>query len=419
MREDTEHISSPVAAGVRTAWRARRAVSSVVLIAACLLAGCGDSSRTSQVGNTVVSGALLRDQRIQVFEYAAGTPLVPIVNVSAYRVGYTSTDHRGKLRTVTGAVMTPTTPWNGPGQRPGVSYASGTQCVGDACGPPYALTTGTNYEAPIIQTLLNQGYAVVATDYTGVGTEEPSTYINRIDQGHAVLDLVRAARKLPAAQLPADGPVLVMGYSQGGLGAAAALELHPSYAPELNLIGGFAGSIPSEILAVVESVERSQFTSLLGNFLNGLDAAFPENALPSAYSAEGRRFAQAASQECAPAIFLTHPLVDSSALFTDGRPLSQHLRDRQWQRPLADQLVGRSAPTAPVLVISSIVDDIVPEPVTRAVVDGWCSLGATIQYDLLLVPGHIPAAFAAVPLALPWLSDRVAGRPASSNCAPP
>src|SRR5262249_25880044 len=154
----------------------------------------------------------------------------------------------------------------------------------------------------------------------------------------------------------------------------------------------------------------SEATALLGNVLNGLDAAYPENHLFDQLSDQGRAFAQATSQECSPAVVLAHPLVISSTLFADGRPLSEHLGDAQWRQPLADQLLGMARPSAPVLVVQSIADEIVPASSTEAVVRRWCALGAKVAYQPSVVPGHLTAAVATELTAIPWLNDRVQGK---------
>ena len=45
--------------------------------------------------------------------------------------------------------------------------------------------------------MLSQGYIVVATDYPGLGTDGIHPYLIGESEGRAVLDLVRAARRLP------------------------------------------------------------------------------------------------------------------------------------------------------------------------------------------------------------------------------
>ncbi len=101
-------------------------------------------------------------------------------------------------------------------ERPIVAFAPGTQGLADQCAPSRQMAEGTEYEALPVKGLLDEGYAVVVTDYQGLGTSGAHTYLNREVQGRTVLDSVRAAQRLTAAGLPAAGPVALCGYSQGG-----------------------------------------------------------------------------------------------------------------------------------------------------------------------------------------------------------
>ncbi|MFB7501115.1 lipase family protein [Streptomyces sp. NPDC056161] len=80
--------------------------------------------------------------------------------------------------------------------------------------------------------------------HQGLGTPGVHTCLDREAQGRAVLDSVRAARRLTAAHLPDSGPVALYGYSQGGAAAASAAELARTYAPELNVRGAVVGAPP-------------------------------------------------------------------------------------------------------------------------------------------------------------------------------
>lgn len=384
-----------------------------------LLASCGDSgvaggdliSGTPGSGTMHGAGTIISSEPIQLFV----TPGVPFPGTSQL-IKYQSKDHLGRPVLVTGTVTTPSMAWSGPGQRPIVSYAVGTHGVGDACAPSRTMTQGTDNDSRLVALLLSQGYGVVITDYAGSGTDEPATYVNRLGQGHAVLDAIRAAQRLPIADLPDDGPVATFGYSQGGEGSAAALEIQPGYAPELHLIGGYAGAIPSDLLAVIDMVDGGPYAAFLGYVINGLNAAFPQNRLLDDLNAAGKTFATATSEECVPTAFVPHALVDSGSLFVDGRSLADHLGDGVWQAPVAAQRIGQTKPSVPVFVAHSVADDVIPISSSRDAAARWCAMGATVQFMTIPVPAHLAASNPAATEAIAWLRDRVAGMTAPNNC---
>jgi pimeloyl-ACP methyl ester carboxylesterase len=113
-----------------------------------------------------------------------------------------------------------------------------------------AESEGLEYESLFIKGLIERGYAVALTDYQGLGTAGVHTYMNRVAQGRAVLDAVRAAQRLSGSGLSSLNPVGLVGYSQGGGASAAAAELAASYAPELKVKGAVAGAVPADLGAV-------------------------------------------------------------------------------------------------------------------------------------------------------------------------
>ena len=87
----------------------------------------------------------------------------------------------------------------------------------------------------MLQTFLDAGYVVAATDYEGLGTPGLHPSLVGESEGRGVLDAARAARGMKAAA--AGSKALVFGLSEGGHSALFAGELAASYAPELRVLG--------------------------------------------------------------------------------------------------------------------------------------------------------------------------------------
>jgi hypothetical protein len=332
------------------------------------------------------------------------------------RIMYRSTDTNGAPNAVTGTVLTPRTPWYGRGERPIVGYAPGTQGLADRCAPSKALAAGQEYEGPFVSGLLTRGYAVVVTDYEGLGTPGVHTYVNRASQGHALLDAIRAAQRLPEAGLPARGPVAISGYSQGGGAAASAAELQPQYAPELDLKGAYAGAVPAELASVAKALDGSYSVGLVGFAMAGLDASYPDLNVADVLNARGKALLEEVKGECVGDAIIRHAFTRSADLTKDGRPLSAYLAEEPFASRVAQQRIGLRRPGAPMLVAHSALDDIVPFPQGREMAREWCGEGATVRFSTGLAPTHVGEAVAAFPEAFAWLEGRFAGTKAPSNC---
>jgi pimeloyl-ACP methyl ester carboxylesterase len=86
----------------------------------------------------------------------------------------------------------------------------------------------------LLDALLARGWAVVMTDYEGLGTPGPHPYLLGQSEARGVLDIVRAARRL-YPQISAQ--LTIVGHSQGGQAALFAAHYAPTWTPELTLRG--------------------------------------------------------------------------------------------------------------------------------------------------------------------------------------
>src|SRR3954447_13517208 len=129
---------------------------------------------------------------------------------------YRSTGARGKAAAVSGVLTIPK--GKAPkGGWPVVTYAHGTTGIADVCAPSRDSASnpahGLNaYAYPLLQRWLKAGYAVLRTDYAGLGTPGAHAFLNGHAEGYSVLDAVRAARQLDKR---IGRRVAIAGHSQG------------------------------------------------------------------------------------------------------------------------------------------------------------------------------------------------------------
>ncbi|MEU6394411.1 lipase family protein [Streptomyces sp. NPDC046939] len=333
---------------------------------------------------------------------------------SVERIIYRTTDRTGKPIAVTGTVLTPHKAHSGP--RPLVAFAPGTQGLADKCAPSRQMDEGTEYEALPIKHLLDQGWAVVVPDYQGLGTPGVHTYMVREAQGRAVLDALRAARRLHGADVSASGPLVLYGYSQGGGASAAAAELAPVYAPELDLKGAVVGAPPADLDAVAASLDGSAYGAFFNYSLSGLGAAYGIN-IDAYLNAYGKRVtADLRDHQCTTQAIAKYPFLRSRFLTANGRPLTERLKSAPWKEIVAEQRLGTRRPGVPVLLSHSRLDDVIPHTVGARLAADWCRLGATVKFTTNYVPGHIAATAATSIEATPWLKDRFTGEDAPTTC---
>ncbi len=333
-----------------------------------------------------------------------------------YRLMYRSSDTHGEPNAVTGTLLVPEREWRGEGPRPLVSYAPGTQGVGDDCAPSKKLALGLEYEGPFVAGLLALGYAVVVTDYEGLGTPGMHTYVNRASEAHAVLDAAKAAQRVPGSGLSSDSPVVLAGYSQGGGASAAAAELVDEYAPELDVKGAYAGAPPANLAEVAPVLDGHYAAGFLGFSLLSLDAAYPEVDLDDVVNDEGKRVMDEIAEACTEDAILRYAFMRTSELTKDGRALEEYLDEEPYASVVGEQRIGERAPDVPVFVLHSRLDDIVPYGQGRRMAVDWCERGGTVQFTTSYVPSHIGGMLRAYPQAVAWLSAMIEGEAPRNTC---
>jgi hypothetical protein len=343
----------------------------------------------------------------------------PEPGVTARQVLYQSSDALGKPMAVSGTVLVPTAPWTGPGSRPLVSYAVGTRGLGDGCAASYTLAHGVDYEDTIIMSLIEQGWAVAVSDYQGSGTPGLHTYMVGPAEGHAVLDIVRAAQRLAGTGLSTSTPVGLMGYSQGGGSAGWAAELAATYAPELNVKGSALGGVPGDLAATAEFLDGSPFVAFALLAALGLDAAYPELNLASYLNDRGRELVSVGEQTCIAEVDGFASLLGETVLTSfDDYTTSNPLHTPAWQARLAEVKLGRRKLSAPVFQYHGILDEIVPFDQAALLRRTWCDQGADVQWEVAPAE-HALGILIGPPFAVGWLADRFAGLPTASNCEEP
>lgn len=386
--------------------------------------------------------------KTQPFPLAGAIPPIPgaehlsdgagALSTDAQRIMYTSIGSRGQEIAVTGAYLQPRTPWTGPGTRPLAVVAPGTQGQGDHCAPSKSFQNlanvrtdppgiGFGYEIIQAYALLDRGFAVAITDYEGLGTPGIHTYVNRESQAHAVLDLARAASDVPGADIGPDPRTVMVGYSQGGGAVAAAAELQPQYAPDVNLVGTVAGSPPADLLATLGQADGSAIAAGIGYTLNSLIVSYPEfgELMEPHLNEQGKRMLQLTSDQCIAESAVQFFMQNTNQYTVTGESATElALRNPEILPFLERQRVGTLTPTTPVQILSPVNDDVVPGPQSQQLGRDWCAKGATVNMVIDHTPPVAPGMVLnhAAPMltglggTVQYLVDRVNGVPAPSNC---
>ena len=188
---------------------------------------------------------------------------------------YRSVGARGKAVGVSGLVSVPKR--KAPkGGFPVVSWAHGTTGIADKTAPTRLAGASEYIRESLLEAWIRKGYAVVRTDYEGLGTPGVHPYLIGRSEGRSVLDIVRAARELDD---DVSGRLAISGHSQGGQAALFAAALAPRWTPELTLRGTApfapASQLDEQVPLVRALTTPGPLSVLVGLIGAGIDAGEP------------------------------------------------------------------------------------------------------------------------------------------------
>ncbi|KAM0740335.1 hypothetical protein ACQRIT_005519 [Beauveria bassiana] len=300
---------------------------------------------------------------------------------------------------------------------PVVAWAHGTIGLFAGCAP----SNGPNmYDYGTWQPLVQRGYAVVATDYAGLGSNYTShKYLSHRAHINDVYYSVRAARRVLGAVLADEW--MAAGHSQGG-GAVWKLAESSFVKNDTSYLGTVAISPATYLIDMFFENMGEPTPALLGYF-----TYFPfamRRAVPSldssrfvALDMQKRLRLAERMQVCIRGMFA----MVAGLNFTQVVNVTELARGQPemlaWQRNNSAAQGDRSP--APVLVIQGEADTSVLMKTTRQAWKRSCEAGNEVHLRLYAGQEHSATTEAAVPEWVGWIDERFYGRrapAAGQNC---
>jgi uncharacterized membrane protein HdeD (DUF308 family)/acetyl esterase/lipase len=325
------------------------------------------------------------------------------------RILYSTTDASGDPALASGLVVLPATG----SDHPVIAWAHGTTGYDNGCAPTLLgdpLGSGAFF---LTDQVLERGWALVATDYVGLGTSGSHPYLIGRGEAPSVLDAVRAARELPDASL--SGTTVVWGHSQGGNAALWTGVLATSYAPDVPLAGVAALSPASDLIGLVRNLPNVTGGQLFASYVVKAYAAQYDDVrisdvLDPASTSLVQEFGDRclAEKETIISILELGALKDRSIFSSDPTTGAIGARLRE-NVPTGDI-------AAPLLIGQGLADPLVLPEVQQGYVDSRCAAGQELTYRTYAGFDHVGVVEPESPLVpdlLAWTEDRIAGTPAA------
>jgi pimeloyl-ACP methyl ester carboxylesterase len=337
-------------------------------------------------------GELIRSDLFEEYE-------VPL-SVSAVRILYHSRSAAGEDVAASGVVLIPYEKKPPPGGWPIIAWAHGATGVARSCAPSLMRNLG---HGPFLSMYANLGYAVVATDYTGLGTSFRNAFLDGPSNATDVINSIAAAR----AAVPQLGARwIVMGEAEGSLAAVAVAEKENEIRDP-----GYLGSIAISGLAdakeLFEHSARGTSGAMLVSLAYGIKTVYPQFQVTDMLTEKALALYQHIEEKC----WETGANAELSAAETVKPGWDESGVVRQY---LVRNSLAQARAFGPMMVISSDDDRAIPSATTAQAITRMCKQGDQIQ--LQRYPNLDRVIGDSVRDQIAWIEARFAGRSAATNC---
>ena len=375
----------------------------------------------------------------------------PIAGAQAWRIAYISSDLNDVPTISTGLVVAPV--GEAPaGGRPIISWSHGTTGNAQNCGPSqvenpaqslnqYFLVNGnesTDYGLPSLDEFIKDGYVVVGTDYQGLGGGGRHQYAVAKTNGRDAINAARAAGSM--AETGAGKKTIMIGWSQGAgstIGASQAdyVATQGTAYDGLDILGFVAMAVPDFAMYAPATMDETGATKMVSDFATawsvdsfafahmsmnmwGTQAGFPDKLkLSDIFTDEGAKVLdEIYSNKC------VHTATDTIN-FNFGQNYKSMLRPQPqnamaWAEAIFKGTLDSTVkPIAPVMIIYGNKDTTLPPIMGEFYQKKICALGGNVTR--IQLPGdqnHFTTPPESVPFYMPWIKDRLAGKPAPDGC---
>jgi len=333
-----------------------------------------------------------------------------------WRILYHSTTPTGDDIAVSGLIAQPASPAPAGGY-PVLAVAHGTSGIARACAPSINVLSRSLAQASLfereLKPMLEAGFAIVLSDYQGMGAPGPYAYLVGASEGRNVLDSIRAMRNF--GQVPVNDQTIMWGISQGGHAAAFAGEMAASYAPDVTITGVAMEAPAAELTDLVNATfaadKHGATTGLAMYIVGAWSTTYPDATLDSVLTEKGKRDLASAYNKCLFSEAVDF-LIEPPTAYFKANPATIPA----WAARLAENTPGKMPIQAPIFVAQGSDDPIVLPETTATFVKRMCDLGNTVQFKTYPGAKHLNIDSYAHADVRAWMLARLRGDPAPSTC---
>ena len=325
--------------------------------------------------------------------------------VTATRILYHTRTANNADTLTSGVVLVP----YGPPPKDGwplLAWSHGTSGVATNCAPSLMKSLFYNWEG--LYEYVTLGYAVVATDYAGLGTAGRHAYLDMLSNATDVVNSVPAAH---AAVPGLSQRWLVIGHSQGGLSSLGVAQIEGRI-KDPNFLGTVALAGASDLQDALDNVLKVRLpvlNGLVAFWIYGVKTVYPELQPKDVLTDKALAiFTTSVEDGCSAASGAFAALPTNEMLLTDWS------RNEYIKKFLERNQPGSQPTYGPLLLVGGGDDVLFTESAGQKIVQRICAAGGHAQRKVYPGLGHI---YGSLKDQMGWIAARFAGKPAPNDCS--
>ena len=328
--------------------------------------------------------------------------------VTATRILYHTRTANNADTLTSGVVLVP----YGPPPKDGwplLAWSHGTSGVATNCAPSLMKSLFYNWEG--LYEYVTLGYAVVATDYAGLGTAGRHAYLDMLSNATDVVNSVPAAH---AAVPGLSQRWLVIGHSQGGLSSLGVAQIEGRI-KDPNFLGTVALAGASDLQDALDNVLKVRLpvlNGLVAFWIYGVKTVCPELQPKDVLTDKALAiFTTSVEDGCSAASGAFAALPTNEMLLPDWS------RNEYIKKFLERNQPGSQPTYGPLLLVGGGDDVLFTESAGQKIVQRICAAGGHAQRKVYPGLGHDPVVYGSLKDQMGWIAARFAGKPAPNDCS--
>ncbi len=338
---------------------------------------------------------------------------VDVPGGKGFRVLYTSIGFQGEPVAVSGMMFVSNKPAPPEGRKV-IGWAHGTVGLAPQCAPSRSKNVLQDTD-DWLNIAMDRGWAVSSTDYLGLGTPGPNTYLIGEQEARDVTNSVRALRNFEPAN--AGKRWIVWGHSQGGHASLWTGTLAKEIAPELDLIGVGAAAPAAELLVIMQNQWPGAIGWVIGpEALLSFQDRYPDRDFESIISDVGKSKLDSLKNGCTTAAALQGITIEKfGGQFFKSSPIDSPA----WAQTAIEQTPKPLPASMPLFMSEGTKDTIVLSGSNALMQERWCKAGSDMTVEWLGGVKHMQVAIASGPAFMEWAVGQFEGKKPARNCTFP